>query len=412
MTYFKTIASYCKLLVALTVALFSLGASAEPYFIHKDGAMVYDQATGLVWMRCSLGQTWDGVSCTGNAQTVTFNGATKNSATFNTTGGLNGHTDWVVPTIRQLQSLRECSSGFKADSHDLRDGSAKVLASCRANSKQPTISEKLMPSTASSVYWSSTERDGNHGWYVGFHDGSVGTYSRNNGAGDSPFYVRLVRAFQLSGDVVAHNFVPLVTALANENALAPQVIAKREAAENTARIERERKEAIDKSDRERKEAVEKADRERSEAAEKVAQVRKDAIEKAARAAALKKLVAGGAQSLYLQAGKAQRSGSVDVSGVSFSADELYELIVEKFPSSDFAVKAADQLNAMDRSQRQASATRDAAAASERAANAQRDADRNSSGRAACFSQVRSCEARCSDSSNRGVCIQMCQRTCN
>jgi hypothetical protein len=131
-----------------------------------------------------------------------------------------------------------------------------------------------------------------------------------------------------------------------------------------------------------------------------------------RIASLKRLVAGGAQSLYLQAGKAQRSGSVDVDGTNFYASELYELLIDKFPSSDFAVKAADQLNAMDRSQRQASATRDAAAASERAANAQRDADRNSSGRAACFSQVRSCEARCSDSSNRGVCIQMCQRTCN
>ena len=162
-------------------------------------------------------------------------------------------------------------------------------------------------------------------------------------------------------------------------------------------------------------AAQKVDREHREAEEKAVAGRQEIERKraeAARTAALKKLVAGGAQSLYLQAGKAQRSGSADVNGVSFSADELYELIVEKFSSSDFAVKAADQLNAMDRSQRQASATRDAAAASERAANAQRDADRNSSGRAACFSQVRSCEARCSDSSNRGVCIQMCQRTCN
>ena len=158
-----------------------------------------------------------------------------------------------------------------------------------------------------------------------------------------------------------------------------------------------------------------AEKERIASAEKAEAQRQEMERKraeAARVAALKKLVAGGAQSLYLQAGKAQRSGRVDVSGVSFYASELYELLIEKFPSSDYAVKATDQLNAMDRSERQASATRDAAAASERAANAQRDADRNSSGRAACFSQVRSCEARCSESSNRGVCIQMCQRTCN
>ena len=31
-----------------------------------DGT-VQDTKTGLTWMRCSLGQSWDGVSCTGAA---------------------------------------------------------------------------------------------------------------------------------------------------------------------------------------------------------------------------------------------------------------------------------------------------------------------------------------------------------
>lgn len=151
-------------------------------------------------------------------------------------------------------------------------------------------------------------------------------------------------------------------------------------------------------------AAEKAEAERQETERKRAAI--------ARSVALKKLIAGGAQSLYLQAGKAQRSGSVDVNGVNFYASELYELLIEKFPSSDYAVKATDQLTAMGRSDRQASAVRDAANTT---ANAQRDADRNSSNRASCFSEVRSCEAGCSRNDtvgSRNYCIRGCQRTCN
>jgi hypothetical protein len=93
MTYFKAIALFCKLWVALTVALFSLGASAEPYFIHKDGAMVYDQATGLVWMRCSLGQRWNGKVCLGDFKTFSINELNQAAVEFNSAGGLNGNND-------------------------------------------------------------------------------------------------------------------------------------------------------------------------------------------------------------------------------------------------------------------------------------------------------------------------------
>jgi hypothetical protein len=116
-------------------------------------------------------------------------------------------------------------------------------------------------------------------------------------------------------------------------------------------------------------------------------------------------VSSGAQALYLQAGKAQRAGSVTVNGVSFGATELYDLIVDKFPSSDYAVKASDQLTAMGRTEQQTSATREAA-------QAQRDADSNASSRAACSSSVRSCEASCKTAPYYASCIQSCQRSCN
>lgn len=46
------------------------------------------------------------------------------------------------------------------------------------------------------------------------------------------------------------------------------------------------------------------------------------------------------QSIYLQAGKEERSGSMA------KARELYESIVDRFPESDFAVKANDRLLAL------------------------------------------------------------------
>lgn len=46
------------------------------------------------------------------------------------------------------------------------------------------------------------------------------------------------------------------------------------------------------------------------------------------------------QALYLQAGKEERSGS------AVKAREIYETIIERFPESDFAVKANDRLLAI------------------------------------------------------------------
>ena len=54
-----------------------------------------------------------------------------------------------------------------------------------------------------------------------------------------------------------------------------------------------------------------------------------------------------AQSLYLQAGKEERSGSMA------KAREIYESIIDRFPESDFAVKANDRLLALPASGKKA-----------------------------------------------------------
>jgi len=126
----------------LVVVMFSvLGAVAHaaPFYASKDGSTVWDEATGLVWARCSLGQKWTGKTCVGDASKHTFEDAQAAAKRFNAAGGLGGVKDWVVPAIRQLVSLRSCSTGLISDLRDLQDNGEQVQKSCADKPVQPTI---------------------------------------------------------------------------------------------------------------------------------------------------------------------------------------------------------------------------------------------------------------------------------
>ena len=70
-------------LVAVVVGLLSTVAQAAPFYASKDGSMVWDEATGLVWARCSLGQTWTGRTCAGDASQHSFDDAQAAARRFN-----------------------------------------------------------------------------------------------------------------------------------------------------------------------------------------------------------------------------------------------------------------------------------------------------------------------------------------
>jgi hypothetical protein len=336
------LAAACTLAACLPLASF-----AGPYFPSKDGSMILDKATNLVWQRCSVSQVWNGTTCTGTAEKFHFEKVDKL-----TTEG------WRVPTVRELASLIWCSSGQMKSSDNPRDGGAAIANSCDGNFSRPTINTVAFPVTSGN-YWSSSSDKGDPrgAWYVGFNYGGVDNinYYYNN----AHYAVRLVRASQLVGSEATLEF-PLDIDEAKRIAEAKR--AKEERISNIKRQEEERK------------------------------------AKAQRAAAENSLLASGAQALYLQAGKAQRSGSVSIGGVSFSASELYEMIVEKFPTSEYAVKATDQLTAMTRSNREQSATRSAAEMT----------DFNSKQRAyeACRVEMNSCYAR---TNGKGNCYRDCER---
>lgn len=125
-----------------------------------NGAEVTDKRTGLVWARCSVGQTWNGSTCSGSASTYTHEAALAYA---------QSQSGWRLPNRRELFSLadRGCAS--------------------------PAIDGMAFPNTPSSLYWSSSPSVGNssYAWYVSFYDGYVYYGNRYYG-----YAVRLVRASQ------------------------------------------------------------------------------------------------------------------------------------------------------------------------------------------------------------------------
>lgn len=152
-----------KGVIACMLAVLGVPAlAAGPYtYSTADspaGGEVTDTATGLVWRRCSEGQTWSGTTCTGSASTFTHPLALSHAAS---------QAGWRLPNVKEL---------------------ASIVSLDRVS---PSIDSAAFPSTASSYYWTSSPYVGNAGnaWGVNFSDGYVFYGSRTSGN----LYVRLVR---------------------------------------------------------------------------------------------------------------------------------------------------------------------------------------------------------------------------
>lgn len=130
---------------------------------HGDGTVTH-QATGLIWMKCPLGQS--GADCsTGNAASYTWKEALEAAAA----SGFAGHSDWRLPDVNELRSI--------------------VEERCYA----PAINAAVFPATPSLHFWSSSPYAGylSHAWYVVFNYGSSSIAPRSYA-----LHVRLVRSGQ------------------------------------------------------------------------------------------------------------------------------------------------------------------------------------------------------------------------
>jgi hypothetical protein len=157
-------------------------ASASPNqlyrFLGDDKGIVEDTSSKLQWQRCSLGQTWKGMTCAGKAQTYTWDEAQRL--------GSNG---WRLPTKEELASLLYCSTG--QPTYWL--ASRYTTFTCKGNFRRPMIVGDAFPNTPDGRFWSSSPYPDDYklAWSVFFEYGLVGydykSYAR---------YVRLVRGGQ------------------------------------------------------------------------------------------------------------------------------------------------------------------------------------------------------------------------
>ncbi|MBK8326860.1 MAG: DUF1566 domain-containing protein [Moraxellaceae bacterium] len=158
-----------------------------------------DPKTNLVWMRCSLGQAWDGNTCIGEAKDYKLQQALDAAKAFNNQGGFGGYTDWVVPQIEDLSTIRYCSTGFKRKVPiPTKAGKTKIIEDwCKGEGyQQPTINQTIFPNTKKDEfdwYWSSSlyANESNSALIVGFTNGNHTSSHKSRNR-----YVRLVRSSQ------------------------------------------------------------------------------------------------------------------------------------------------------------------------------------------------------------------------
>ncbi len=124
------------------------------------GAEVLDKGSGLVWQRCSVGQSWvSGKGCEGNVEAFSFDDAQR-----------LGFGPWRLPTQFEMAKLIDHGLAYEEQA--------------------PTTNVDAFPNMdrARLWYWTSTPDGPFVAWYVSFVDGRFSLDGRN-----FKYAVRLVR---------------------------------------------------------------------------------------------------------------------------------------------------------------------------------------------------------------------------
>lgn len=129
------------------------------------GSEVRDKVTGLVWQRCVIGKVWNGSSCLGAANSLTWIQALDAARTA-TISQAPAASAWRLPSYAELNSLIE--------------------RSCYG----PSININWFPATPEDSMWTSSPsvRDPNQAWTFNFGVGYAHSFSKTEA-----YHVRLVR---------------------------------------------------------------------------------------------------------------------------------------------------------------------------------------------------------------------------
>ncbi len=156
-------------------------------YITNEG-LVIDRDNNMMWMRCSIGQAWNGNICTGTATSLTKQEA-ENLAQAQFYGG---YSDWRLPNVHELESLIYCSNGIDARRYDLNLGCDDKQN--KSSYLIPTYLHDVFPAEQYpkyNNYWSTSESKASPGWtlLISFDRGTANITNRNS----DKRHVRLIR---------------------------------------------------------------------------------------------------------------------------------------------------------------------------------------------------------------------------
>jgi hypothetical protein len=154
------------------------GLKVDHYRKCGNNGVAIDTNTNLMWMRCSIGQTWNGNTCTGKTKKHRWSNAKQLIIDF------AGYADWRLPTAKELRTLVYCSNGYYSKNGS---GCSKI------GYQKPTISQNIFPNTPKQSFWTSYSDSDDFAISVGFYGGSS-----NNLYKTSFHNVRLVRTVKPS----------------------------------------------------------------------------------------------------------------------------------------------------------------------------------------------------------------------
>lgn len=201
--------------LALLMAFSGAGlvCAQTPVDMAMASAQWQDPETGLIWMRCSLGQQWNGVGCKGEPLALSWHDTKDYIASYvNARLPAGTNSNWRLPTIKELVSIRKCTEGWRYKSRlvvtdrlteegrvayvenhsagldivnlpDETTGKTREAARwCETGSQEPTVDAQFFPNTPKKgFYWSSTRGTGfsNGVWGMSVSNGSLFWYGRN-----------------------------------------------------------------------------------------------------------------------------------------------------------------------------------------------------------------------------------------
>ena len=135
--------------IVCSILTTTLASANNAQFITKDH-IVIDLQSGVEWLRCSVGQRWDGAQCVG--EIVKLNQEMSVQAIELANEQLGGN--WRLPTREELENIvcQECS--------------------------RPKIDASIFPNTPAEPFWTGEQNkySPRHIWSVNFFTGH--TYGR------------------------------------------------------------------------------------------------------------------------------------------------------------------------------------------------------------------------------------------